>query len=107
MSPTKAPPAAGSLPSVTCETRGVLADAYTGKYRSLKASRLLTHTLELDAAGNPTRVLGGRCVNIDSLADVGGLNDQGELDTTIAPTCTRCLRHDPRHQPTPRRNPTP
>lgn len=60
------------------ETREVLADAYRGRSRTL-----LSHAVELTAAGDVVRVLCGR-VALDSVAD------HYAQDTTLPPTCRRC-----------------
>lgn len=73
------------------ETRAVLAGAYTGGNRDLK--RLLRHAIEIDDDGTWVRVLGGSCVQMDSLADGGSLD---EHERAALPTCPRCLAKDPR-----------
>jgi hypothetical protein len=73
--------------ATTFETRAILGGAYKGKRASLKA--MLTHAVEIDAAGSEIRVLCGR-IDLDSLADCFS------GDTTKAPTCPRCAKKDPR-----------
>jgi hypothetical protein len=77
------------------ETRAVLADAYTGKNRSLKGT-LLRHAVEVDDSGAAVRVLGGRCVQLDSLADGGDLDED---ERAAKATCPRCASKDPRPEP--------
>lgn len=66
------------------QTRAVLAGAYRARI-----AVTLTHAAELDAAGDPVRVLCGR-VDPESLADpLAG-------DPSAPPTCATCRRRDPR-----------
>ncbi len=73
------------------ETRAVLAGAYTGRNRGLKF--LLRHAVELDEKEAPIRVLGGRCVRLDSLADGGDLSPK---ERAAVATYPRCASKDPR-----------
>lgn len=84
---------------MTYETRGVLADAYEGgaRRRARESGRMLSHTIEIDDAGQHTRVL-CKSVSLESMSDVGAVNEQGELDTAIRATCPTCACRDPRFQ---------
>ena len=70
------------------ETRSVLAGAYIDLFERL---RFLTHSVELNEHGIEIKVLGGRCVKLEHIAD----NNDG-TDLNKKPTCLRCARKDPR-----------
>jgi len=74
------------------QTRSLLAGAYEGGRRNLKA--MLTHAIEVDdqSGREADKTLCGRILG-EKLVDVYGMAPE-ELDGP--PTCTACLRRDPR-----------
>lgn len=76
--------------SAVVETWEVAGAAYLGGVPRRDERRTMrSHAVEVNADGEPTRVLGGSCVRLDSLT-TGGV--PREERRAIAPTCVRCMR---------------